>query len=179
MTNLVRDYNGTGPWSSASILERYSDYAARLSVQDLKDLSPKEYIRGEQRWIYPAMEKVIEGIKLGDLACATIGVEFIEQDGKFVFGRILKAQTARALKAVELPSSLVIRLRKRIVTMLIEGNIPREYKEYVRLLRKIGFSDLWSRIEASVPRENKYVMRHYGYLRAIHEKSPSVIRVVP
>ena len=172
-----RDYNGTGPWSAAAILERYSEHAARLGVQNLLDLSPKEYVSGDQRWIYPVMDKVIEGIKAGDVACATIGVEFIEQDGKFTFGSTLKAQTARALKQQVLPGALVTRLRKRIVSMLIDGNVPREYKEYAKLLRKIGFSDLWSRLETSVPKDNKYVMRHFNYLRAVHEKSSSVTRV--
>jgi hypothetical protein len=33
------------------------------------------------------MDVVCEGIRAGDLACAEIGVEMIEEDGGFAFGR--------------------------------------------------------------------------------------------
>ncbi|MBM4298033.1 MAG: hypothetical protein FJ143_09870 [Deltaproteobacteria bacterium] len=121
------------------------------------------------------MDQVVEGIRDGDLACIVIGVEFIEEDRKFPFGAILKARVARALRQVALPKSLANRIRKRVVDMLIVGNVPREYREYVRLLRKVGFNDLWPRLQANVPRDNKYVMRYFDYLRAIHERAPSVV----
>lgn len=126
--------------------------------------------------IYPIMYAVIEGIKTGDAACAIIGVELIEEDKKFPFGANIKARTARALRQAELSQSLVVRIRRRIIDMLQTGNTPREYREYVKLLRKVGFSELWPKIEANVPRSNKYAMRHFSYLRAIHERSPSVFR---
>src|SRR5262249_39949375 len=128
------------------------------------------------RWVYPVMECVIEGIKAGDPACSVIGVEFIEEDGKFPFGAILKARTARALKRAALSQSLIVRIRRRIAAMLEVGNTPREYREYVKLLRKVGFSEIWPKIEASAPRDNKYAMRYFNYLRAIHERWPSVLK---
>ena len=44
----------------------------------------------------------IEGIEHGDLACAKIGIEFIEGDGSFAFGQILKSNTARAPRRISL-----------------------------------------------------------------------------
>jgi hypothetical protein len=169
----VRDYNGKGKWTGEAIRIRYLEHAARLNISDPLDLMPKELVRGEVRWIYPLMNEVIEGIKRGDMACATIGVEFLEEDGKFTFGANLKAQTA--LRQIQISEALAVKLRRRITTMLINGNVPREFREYVKLLRKIGFEDLWPRIEAEVPRDNKYVMRYFGYLRSFHERSSSVI----
>lgn len=40
------------------------------------------------------MHEVIEAIGAGDLACIRIGIEFMEEDVKFPFGKILKSNTA-------------------------------------------------------------------------------------
>jgi hypothetical protein len=60
--------------------------------------------------------------------------------------------------------------------MLKAGNTPREYKEYAKLLRKLGVEDFWKQIDEGAPRNNKYAMRYYEYFRAIYEHSPSVER---
>lgn len=69
-------------------------------------------------------------------------MEFVEQDQHFSFGKLLKSDTARALRQQDdLPDDLKERLRARIVTMLLHGNVPHEYQEYAKLLRKIGFAE--------------------------------------
>ena len=156
--------------------DRYGEQAARLGVQDPLDLRPKEVTRGTRRWVYPMMDAVISGIEAGDPACCVIGVEFLEEDAKFSFGSILKSRCARALRRAELSEALATRLRRRIVAMLLAGNVPREYREYARLLRRVGFENLWPRIEAGVSRQNKYVMRYFTYFEMIHHGSPAVIR---
>ena len=60
--------------------------------------------------------------------------------------------------------------------MLAAGNTPREFREYARLLRKIGFADLWPRMAAAAPVGNKYAMRYHDYFRAIQDGSPAVTR---
>ncbi len=172
---LIRDYNGTGKWSASAIRERYAELSARLGVERPLDLAPAEVSRGDNRWIYPVMDKVIAGIALSDAACIALGVEFLEEDQKFPFGANLKRRTACALRRAQLPSSLAIRLKRRIVAMLAAGNVPREYREYARLLRRIGFDDWWQQIEQQVPRNNPYAMRYYRYFRNIHDRSPSVV----
>jgi hypothetical protein len=172
----VTDYNGMGRWSAEAMRARYDEQAARLGVQKPLDLRPKEVARGNRRWVYPLMDAVISGIEAGDQACCVLGVEFLEEDAKFSFGANLKYRCARALRRAELSEALSTRLRRRIVAMLLAGNVPREYREYARLLRTVGFENLWPRIEAGVPRQNKYVMRYFGYFELIHQGSPAVIR---
>jgi hypothetical protein len=132
------DYNGHGPWSRAAILERYARYATGLRIPP-RDLSPNECVDHGRRVIFPVMSKVIEGIHSGDAACVRIGIEFIEEDGRFVFGRILKSNTARALRRATLSASQQQRIRDRVFAMLRAGNVPHEFREYAKLVRRIGF----------------------------------------
>ncbi|MDQ2746060.1 MAG: hypothetical protein M3T96_02230 [Acidobacteriota bacterium] len=159
-----RDYNGEGIWSKDEILNRYSRYCFELKIANPINLSPVEVINGSIKWIYPVMDRVIEGIELGDLACKRIGIEFIEEDRKFVFGKILKSNTARALRRNELTLEEQERIRKRIINMLIDGNVPHEYKQYAKLLKKIGIGNYQNELENRINRSNKYVMKYYEYL---------------
>ena len=124
----TRDYHGDGRWSPAPVQARYADHVARRSVTPHL-LAPKTYASEDTRWIYPMMDAVIEGILDGDPACVVIGIEFIEKDRKFPFGANLKARAARALRQITLAAALSVRIRRRVVDMLIAGNIRREYRE--------------------------------------------------
>jgi len=160
----VKNYNGEGRWSVTEILDRYARFASELRVNP-RDLSPREHAdKNGERWIYPVIDKVIEGIESGDSACIVLGIEFIEEDAKFPFGKILKANTARALRRASLTDKQKERIRRRVFAMLRAGQIPREYREYARLLRKIGFDarELAS-IAKSLDYDNPYVVRFYNY----------------
>ncbi len=172
----VHDYNGTGKWAREAIVSRYLEHAARLGVDRPLHLKPVELVRGEELWIYPVMDQIIKGIDSGDVACMAIGVEFLEEDRKFPFGANLKARTARALRQADVSPSLAERLRRRIVAMLLDGNVPREYREYARLLRKIGFDKWWPRLSEEIPKENLHAMRYFNYFRLVHERSSAVVR---
>ena len=161
----VHDYNGEGRWSKDKIIHRYSQYCRELKVPNPIDLSPVEHVEGETKWIYPAMDKVIAGIEQGDAACRRIGIEFIEEDRRFTFGKILKSNTARALRRNDLTSEEQERIRRRLVEMLLNGNVPHEFKQYAKLLKKIGIGEYWAEVERRVDHSNKYVMRYYNYLK--------------
>ena len=158
----INDFNGEGKWSRDAILDRYACYCRELGIAE-RDLSPLEHTNGIDKWIYPVMDKVIEGIKEGDEACKRIGIEFIEEDTFFSFGKILKSNTARALRQTSLTEDIKERIRVRVVHMLLVGNVPHEYKEYAKLLRNVGLGDSKQEIEANVDRSNPYVMRYYRY----------------
>jgi hypothetical protein len=118
-----------------------------------------------QRWIYPVMFEVVKGIEKGDAACIEIGIEFIEEDALFHFGKAIKSNTARALRRTILNSDQVTRIRKRVVHMLIAEHVPLEYREYSKLLRKVGMGDWWPFVEKNANRSNPYVMRYYNYFQ--------------
>ncbi len=158
----IRDYNGEGRWSKDALLARYQDHVKRFHVKNPLTLVPEEHSKGSVLWVYPIMLQIIQGMKLADQACLEIGVEFVEEDQKMPFGRILKSNSARELRRAKLNPGQVIRLRKRIMDMLISGNTPREYKEYAKLLRKIGMGEEKERLN-QCDRGNPHVARWHDY----------------
>jgi hypothetical protein len=158
----VIDYNGDGRWSRVAIIERYSRFATEAKITP-RDLSPTEHTERGRHWVYPVMHKVIEGIEEGDPACVRLGIEFIEEDAKFTFGKILKSNTARALRRVSLSDEQKRRIRRRVFGMLEADIVPHEYREYAKLVKKIGF-------EASeipdVNTANPYAVQFRAYFEA-------------
>jgi hypothetical protein len=161
----VRDYNGGGVWSVESVQDRYSAYCARFHIDAQHSLVPREHEEGSVRWIYPIMEEVIRGIEENDSARIALGIDFVEEDARFPFGATLKANTARALRRADLTEIQKARLRQRISNMLVSGIIPREMREYAKLLRTVGVGEHWPRLERDIPRDNPYAMRFYKSLR--------------
>jgi hypothetical protein len=162
---VLHDYNGSGRWSRESILARYNELARRLQIKDLSDLRPKETTSADNRWVYPVMQRVVEGIGRGDVACIELGVEFIEEGQPFPFGRTLKSNTARALRRAELTVAQRERIRKRVIEMLIAGHTPREYRQYAKLARKIGLGDWWARAQGKLDLAIPHVRHYYDYYR--------------
>lgn len=165
-TGPIRDYNGTGPWSVVAVQRRYLAYCTHLQFPTPHPLLPETMQDGEALWIYPIMDKVILGIAASDPACIALGVDYLEQDRSFPFGRRLKANTARALRRAVLTETQQSRLRERIVDMLVAGLVPHEMREYAKLLRTVGVGPLWPRLDHHIPRSNPYAMRFYRSLCA-------------
>jgi hypothetical protein len=165
----VIDYNGPGRWTLDAIRDRYAEHARRFHVHVPNELRPREHSDSARRWVYPVMEQVIAGIELGDPACVELGIEFIEEDQRFPFGRILKANTARALRRASLKAEQVERIRDRVIGMLVAGHVPHEFREYAKLLRKIGVGDRWASVRDRLDQSNPFVMRFYEYLNATTE----------
>ena len=121
----IIDYNGTGMWSGEAVRARYAEYARQHKISPLLPLEPRISEHRTRRWIYPVMGQVIEGIEQGDEACIDLGVDFIEVNTGFPFGRILKSNTARALRRAPLNTQHVQRIRKRVTGMLLDENLAR------------------------------------------------------
>jgi hypothetical protein len=155
---VVRDYNGTAEWSWQSIQERYKTLCEKLNIPP-RILEPYQHSEGNVLWIYPVMNQVIEGIVAGEAACTQLGVEFIEQDRSFPFGYLLKYNTARALRRTPLTEEQKRRIRKRVCSMFLTGYWPRELREYVRLLKSVGFEEYREQLIEGLSRENPYAAR--------------------
>jgi len=161
----TRDYNGPGDWSLDGIRRRYRKHAS-LGVSVVSELIPEERSEGGVHWIFPVMAAVIDGIERHDAACIELGVEFIESGHKQPFGRILHSNTARALRRVPLTPNQTVRLRARVLDMLVQGQVPHEFKPYAKLLRRISIGDAWVDVRSRLDRANPYVMKYLPYFDA-------------
>lgn len=160
----VIDYNGNGAWSAEAIRSRYSLYCRMMKLPESTLVLPKTFTQGNKKWVYPAMKKIIEGIEAGDRACIRIGIEFIKEDQKFAFGKILKSNTARALRRADLGENEKEEIRARIAQMLIDGHVPHEYKEYAKLLKKVGVEPVAELVKSRANMSNPYVAKYVHYL---------------
>ena len=149
------------------MLKRYEFYVQRFNVSLPSDIQPRMDVEGAIRRIYPIMNKVIECIEKNDLACIEIGVEFIEESASFTFGKILKYNTARALRRASgsLNDEQRERIRKRIVEMLCTGYLPREFRQYAKLARIIGLGGWQSKIECEANLNNIWVNHYYKMIK--------------
>ncbi len=159
----IIDYNGTGIWSVEEILRRYREYARQFGIETLRDLRPLVHSTDEGTWVYPVMDRVFDGIEEGDLACVQLGIEFIETNESFPFGMILKSKVARALRHATLTETQKERVRKRVVEMLTSGYLPREFRQYAKLIRKIGIGEWLPLIKEQAALGDPWVQRYYSY----------------
>lgn len=157
----VRDYNGQGRWSREAIERRFRSYASSFGTT-VKELTPRIYEEGSTKWFYPLIEEVIVGIRQGDPACIELGVELIEDSDSMPFGKILKSNAAKALRhsAGHLSEDHRRRIRKRVADMLIEQYMPREFVQYVKLARTVGFAEELDRVRSEADLTDRWV-RHY------------------
>lgn len=165
----VIDYNGSGAWTRDAILDRYARYRRQLGLPK-QALPPTDFTQGDQTWIYPVMGRIIDAIHQGDPAAVEIGIELVEEDQSFAFGKLLKSDAARALRqSAELSETQKERLRARFTDMLLRGYLPREYKQYAKLFRKIGLGAHRAAIETQADQSNSFVRRWRWYLLEDHE----------
>ena len=157
----IRDYNGQGLWSRESIEDRFNSYAKTLGTT-ISKLEPRVHEEGLIKWIYPLADAIADGIEKKDPACIELGIELIETSDSMPFGMILKSNAARALRrnASLLTESQRDRVRKRVAYMLISAYMPREFLQYVKLAKKVGFSSEIARVESEADLGNRWV-RHY------------------
>jgi hypothetical protein len=160
----VIDFNGEGFWSVDEVLKRYTEYARVFGITQPRELAPLTHSIGDTRWIYPVMDSVIEGIEAGDLGCAELGIEFIQTNDSFAFGKIIKSNVARALRRATLTEAQKERIRRRVIEMLEAGYLPREYVQYAKLGRKLGLREFLPRIkQAAELSSNAWVQRYCAY----------------
>ncbi|HSI46696.1 MAG TPA: hypothetical protein VLA61_00335 [Ideonella sp.] len=162
----MQNYNGDGEWSVESVVRRYESYCRQLQITEQRVLRPQIHMEGECGWIYPIMAAVIQGIKEDDPACTELGIDFISESKGFPFGMTLKSQAARALRKATLTPQQEDRVRTRVVTMLLEGYLPQEYRFYSRLLRRTGLGGYKDELLSVAPRSRR-MQKYVNYVHIL------------
>ena len=160
--------DGKGRWSEEAIRDRYARYCLDRNRGPRALPIGENYVR-QRGLIVGIMDELVERMKLGDLAAAEVGIELIEEDGGFAFGRIMKANTARALKRCHLTQGQQDRVRRWVVSMLCRSFMPHEFREYARLLRRIGVAEYRDVLLREADRTNPWTAWYLDYL--LHENA--------
>lgn len=111
---------------------------------------------------HEVLGRVLAAADAGDAACVELLVEFVHEDRKMFAGKGYKARAALTYGQED-------RIRRRIVKMLLAGNVPYEFQEYAKLLRRVGLGEWGPVIEREAPAWNPYVARYVRYFR-LHAK---------
>ena len=146
-------------------MSRYREFARQFRIPAAAVISEIEAGTPTHVVLY----RVIAAAEAGDAACVELLVEFIQEDRGMKFGRIYKSSAARALRRAALNYGQEDRIRRRVVKMLIAGTLGREFKEYAKLLRRVGLGEWLPVIEREAPVENPWVARYVRYFR-LHAK---------
>ena len=148
-------------WRLDRVRERYHRYCDHFNSkhEELK-VHPYDIERG---WTSGILDPLIERMKSGDLAAAQIGIEMMEEDRGLAFGSIIKSKIPRALAKCDLTEKHKERLRKRTVEMLLRPFLPKEFRQYAWLARRLGLAD-WEKKLRKADLRNPWVRWYVLYL---------------
>lgn len=150
---------------AVAVVSRYREFARQFRIPvaaviaEIEAGTPTHQVLG----------RVMAAADAGDAACVELLVEFIHEDRKMYAGKGYKASAARTLKRAALNYGQEDRIRRRVVKMLLAGNVPYEFREYAKLLRRVGLGEWGPVIEREAPVENPWVARYVRDFR-LHVK---------
>lgn len=158
--------DGTGLWTREAVRERYRR-ACRVYRVEPPPWPEPGWLEA-RGWVAGLMDRLAERMEQGDLAAAEIGIAFIEEDGGFAFGRTTKCRVARALRHCGLTDTQKDRIRRRVIDMLARGYLPREFREYARLLRRIGLGGHRAALERAAASGDAWARWYGRYVAGEH-----------
>lgn len=133
------DYNPSARWGVADVQDRYRALHRQLGGVDGFAPEPRCWTNAAGlTWVYNIMESVTDGVQLGDAACIELAVGYLEADLMHSGTGYLRERIARALRHAPLGDQQRERLRRLFVGQLRDGRMHKEYREYIRLFRRIG-----------------------------------------
>jgi len=160
-----------GRWGAVAVYERYREYCCQFAVVQPLELSLKHYTKEEYSRLTTPVDAIIERIPLGDAAAAHIGVDLLCEFPLFFAGKCAKARTANLLRRTELSEELKERLRIGIVGMFRRAYLPQEFRDLLKLLRRIGLGEHRAEVERWLDSWDRYHRACAEYLLYGHPKS--------
>ncbi len=101
---------------------------------------------------------------LSDLGCAELGIEFIQTNDSFDFGRPSNQTSRVPCDARLLSNSKRKEFGGRVIEMLDTGYLPREFRQYAKLARKLGLREFLPRIkQVAAVSSDVWVQRYCAY----------------
>ena len=126
----------------------------------------------QRRWTAGILRPLTDRMKRGDLAAAEIGIEMMEEDRGLAFGPIIKSNIPRALAKCSLTEPQKEQIRRRTVDMMLRNFLPKEFRQYAWLTRRIGLGRWQGQLEAKADRTDRWVNWYLRYLLEEHPPRP-------
>jgi hypothetical protein len=149
-------------WRLDCVQARYRDLCRRYGL-DHSEIVMCSYSL-QRRWTAGILRPLTDRIKKGDLAAAEIGIEMMEEDRGLAFGSIIKSNLPRALAKCPLTELQKERIRRRVVAMLLRKFMPKEFRQYAWLIRRIGLGSWQAHLESEADRSHPWVEWYLHYL---------------
>ena len=119
-------------------------------------------------WTNQIFDSILEEIKKGNQDAMKLGCQLIIDDpNKIPFGKIIKSNIGRALKAKAnlIPENERQKIIKKVFSLIKAGIVPQEVKVYCKLIDKFGIEKYFEETEEINP-ANQYVQALKDYLLA-------------
>lgn len=159
--------DGSDKWRFDEVEARYRDLCRQHRIEHVELAVQGFYL--DRGWTAGILRTLTERIKQGDLAAADIGIEMMEEDRGLAFGSIIKSNLPRALSKCALSEAQQDRIRRRVADMLLRKFMPKEFRQYAWLLRRLGLGRWRETLENKADRDDPWVD---WYLRYLLEKNP-------
>ena len=156
-------------WEFARVQARYRRFCKSYTLE-WSELEVHPYDI-EREWTSGILDVLIERMKRGDLAAAEIGLEMVEEDRGLAFGPIIKSNIPRAMAKCVLTEEQKERVRKRVVQMLLRPFLPKEFRQYAWLARRVGMQE-WVGALQEADRDDAWVAWYVDYLLKTNPPRP-------
>ena len=157
MNKPIYNSNYTGKWSEMTVLQQFENLHSKNHSHFELNAEPvhnKHFIH-----IPSIMPQVATGLLVNNYACIELSIEFIKDNIMESGSGYLRALMARRLKSCPLEERQASNLRRIFFTQLKNGKMHQEYKEYIKLFKKIELGEYHHEIYLLTKSTISYIAR--------------------
>ena len=141
-------------WTASQILDEHQTLGGTFDLTGPRATEPgaPAWLPDRDIWLqYRAMlYRVAEGVRTNDPACVELAVRYIELRYIGSYSGFVRARLSRTLKRASLTKGQKARLVAHFLQLIENGERTQEFREYLRLWRKLLVESELAEIEAKV-----------------------------
>ncbi len=128
-------------WTKEEIIAMHQSQGGTFSLNSSMQIEPgaPSWLPDRKNWLQyrKTLYLLSDGVAAGDSACVELCVQYLELRYIGSYSGFIRARFARKLKSAELTKLQIERLNKLFVKTVLNRDYTEEFKEYVKLWRKI------------------------------------------
>lgn len=148
-------YHGVPPdWTASRILAEHERLGGVFNLHGPRATEPgsPNWLPDRNNWLQyrAALRRLATGVRANDPACVELAVRYIELRYIGSYSGYLRALLSRSLKNATLTNSQKNRLIEHFLNLVVREERTEEFREYIKLWRKLISKNELSDIEAKV-----------------------------